>query len=482
MFTKKGCDRVMRYAFDLAMTRKRREVASATKSNGISISMPYWDERFAAIGKEYPEVKTSQFHVDILAAHLVRNPHWFDVIVGSNLFGDILSDLGPATTGTIAIAPGGNINPERAFPSMFEPVHGSAPDIAGKGIANPIGQIWSGAMMLEHLGHKEAAAAIVKAIETLFADTDVRTADMGGKATCKELGEALVDAGEPRLTPLAPRRRKADRAAQSAGIAGTAIGPIRANHWGHRAWRVGRRPLSAADRCGARDLPPARRRVCAAAVADARPTGRAASRRVDRHPCQALRACGPRRRRSSCRPTPRSCRARPRSHATAAAAAGGGGQLSLVALLTQDGQSIEQGLVWRVFRDRPGPDGKPRLVSTHREASPVLRLEPGEYVVNVAFGRANLTRKVTVSGERAVQERFVLNAGGLRLISADRARRGGRRAHGRLRHLFRRARPVRPAHQGDERVRSPASCCGSTPASTTSSAPTAMPTPWSAPT
>ena len=202
VFTKKGCERVMRYAFNLAMTRKRREVVSATKSNGISISMPYWDERFAAIAKEYPQVKTSQFHVDILAAHLVRNPHWFDVIVGSNLFGDILSDLGPATTGTIAIAPGGNINPERSFPSMFEPVHGSAPDIAGKGIANPIGQIWSGAMMLEHLGHKDAAAAIVTAIETLFADTDVRTADMGGKATCKELGETIVAAGRPQLRPL----------------------------------------------------------------------------------------------------------------------------------------------------------------------------------------------------------------------------------------------------------------------------------------
>ena len=137
--------------------------------------MPYWDERFAAVAKEYPQVKTSQFHIDILAAHLVRNPTWFDVIVGSNLFGDILSDLGPATTGTIAIAPGGNINPEREFPSMFEPVHGSAPDIAGKGIANPIGQIWSGAMMLEHLGHKNAADAIVQAIERLFAETDVRT-------------------------------------------------------------------------------------------------------------------------------------------------------------------------------------------------------------------------------------------------------------------------------------------------------------------
>ena len=137
VFSKKGCDRVMRYAFELAKKHKLSSVTSATKSNGISISMPYWDERFAAIAKEYPGFKTNQFHIDILTAHLVRNPDWFDVIVGSNLFGDILSDLGPATTGTIAIAPGGNINPEREFPSMFEPVHGSAPDIAGKGIANP---------------------------------------------------------------------------------------------------------------------------------------------------------------------------------------------------------------------------------------------------------------------------------------------------------------------------------------------------------
>src|SRR5262245_28478975 len=192
VFTRKGCDRVMRYAFNLAMTRKRRELASATKSNGISSRRPYWDQRFAAIGKEFPAVKTSQFHIDIRAAHLVRNPTWFDVIVGSNLFGEILSDLGPATTGTIAIAPGANINPERQFPSMFEPVHGSAPDIAGKGIANPIGQVWSGALMLEHLGHQQAAAAILSAIERLFTETDVRTADMGGKATCRELGEALV--------------------------------------------------------------------------------------------------------------------------------------------------------------------------------------------------------------------------------------------------------------------------------------------------
>jgi tartrate dehydrogenase/decarboxylase / D-malate dehydrogenase len=192
VFTKKGCERVMRYAFDLAMKRRRKELASATKSNGISISMPYWDERFAAVSKEYPKVKTSQFHIDIMAAHLVRNPHWFDVIVASNLFGDILSDLGPATTGTIAIAPGGNINPEKDYPSMFEPVHGSAPDIAGKGIANPIGQIWSGAMMLDHLGHREAAAHIEKAIETLLATSDLRTRDMGGKASCKEMGDAIV--------------------------------------------------------------------------------------------------------------------------------------------------------------------------------------------------------------------------------------------------------------------------------------------------
>ncbi|WP_072385801.1 tartrate dehydrogenase [Hyphomicrobium sp. CS1BSMeth3] len=193
IFTKRGCDRVMRYAFDLAATRPRNHVTSATKSNGISISMPYWDERFAAIAKEYPKAKTDQYHIDILTAHLVRNPHWFDVIVGSNLFGDILSDLGPATTGTIAIAPGGNINPEKDYPSMFEPVHGSAPDIAGQGISNPIGQIWSGAMMLEHLGHEDAADAIVGAIEKLLKDTDVRTRDMGGKAMCTELGDAIVE-------------------------------------------------------------------------------------------------------------------------------------------------------------------------------------------------------------------------------------------------------------------------------------------------
>ncbi len=192
MFTRKGVDRILRYAFELAQARPKRHLTSATKSNGIIHTMPYWDERFAAMKGAYPEVKTDQFHIDILAAHFVRNPHWFDVVVGSNLFGDILSDLGPACTGTIAIAPSANLNPERQFPSMFEPVHGSAPDIAGKGIANPIGQIWSGAMMLDHLGRPDAGAAIVSAIERVLAEADVRTPDMGGKANTRELGEAIA--------------------------------------------------------------------------------------------------------------------------------------------------------------------------------------------------------------------------------------------------------------------------------------------------
>ncbi|MCH7938056.1 MAG: tartrate dehydrogenase, partial [Proteobacteria bacterium] len=174
-FTRRGCDRIMRYAFELARTRERKHLTSATKSNGIIHSMPFWDERFEAIGAEYPDVTTDKFHIDILTAHFVRNPDWFDVVVGSNLFGDILSDLGPAIAGTIGIAPGANINPEKDFPSMFEPVHGSAPDIAGKGIANPIGQIWSAAMMLEHLGQEEASAAIVTAIEKVIKAGGVKT-------------------------------------------------------------------------------------------------------------------------------------------------------------------------------------------------------------------------------------------------------------------------------------------------------------------
>ena len=193
VFSRKGTDRIMRYAFELAKTRRRKHVTSATKSNGIAITMPYWDERFKAISAEYPEVQTSQFHIDILTAHFVQHPDWFDVVVGSNLFGDIPSDLGPACTGTIGIAPGANINPEREFPSCFEPVHGSAPDIAGKGIANPIGQIWSGAMMLEHLGHRDAGDAIVEAIAKVIA-SGPKTRDMGGTASTKEVGEAIAAA------------------------------------------------------------------------------------------------------------------------------------------------------------------------------------------------------------------------------------------------------------------------------------------------
>ncbi len=193
VFTRKGVDRVLRYAFELADSRPKKHLTSATKSNGISITMPYWDERVKAMSPQFPDVHVDQYHVDILTAHFVQHPDWFDVVVGSNLFGDILSDLGPACTGTIGIAPSANLNPERDFPSMFEPVHGSAPDIAGKGIANPIGQIWSGAMMLDHLGHADAAAAVMNAIEAVLVEGP-RTPDMGGTATTKDLGMAIASA------------------------------------------------------------------------------------------------------------------------------------------------------------------------------------------------------------------------------------------------------------------------------------------------
>ncbi|HKE40509.1 MAG TPA: tartrate dehydrogenase [Casimicrobiaceae bacterium] len=195
IFTRKGVDRILKFAFELASTRPAKHVTSATKSNGISITMPYWDERFRAMAERYPSIRSDQYHIDILSAHFVQRPERFDVVVGSNLFGDILSDLGPAVCGTIGIAPSANINPERAFPSTFEPVHGSAPDIAGKGIANPIGQIWSSALMLEHLGHTQAAAAVVRAVETVLAEPKApRTPDLGGKATTAELGKAIAQA------------------------------------------------------------------------------------------------------------------------------------------------------------------------------------------------------------------------------------------------------------------------------------------------
>lgn len=191
VFTRHGVDRVLRHAFELARSRPARHLTSATKSNGIIHTMRYWDERVAAVSSEYPEVQWDQYHVDILAAHFVRNPHWFDVVVASNLFGDILSDLGPACAGTIGIAPSANINPDRIHPSMFEPVHGSAPDIAGKGIANPIGQVWAGAMMLDHLGETSAARAILDATARVLAESDVKTPDMGGRSRTVDLGREI---------------------------------------------------------------------------------------------------------------------------------------------------------------------------------------------------------------------------------------------------------------------------------------------------
>jgi tartrate dehydrogenase/decarboxylase/D-malate dehydrogenase len=194
VMTRLGVDRILKFAFELAARREKKHLTSATKSNGISITMPYWDERVEAMAKSYPDVRWDKYHIDILTAQFVLHPDWFDVVVASNLFGDILSDLGPACTGTIGIAPSGNINPERTFPSLFEPVHGSAPDIAGQAIANPIGQVWAAAMMLEHLGEAKAARSIVAAIETVLSDPKLRTRDLGGRATTAECGKALAEA------------------------------------------------------------------------------------------------------------------------------------------------------------------------------------------------------------------------------------------------------------------------------------------------
>jgi len=193
VFTRKGVDRIMNFAFALARQR-RRHVTSATKSNGIIHTMPYWDERFAAIKAGYPDVRTAAFHIDILTAHFVQHPDWFDVVVASNLFGDILSDLGPAVAGGIGLAASANLNPERSYPSMFEPVHGSAPDIAGRNVANPIAQIWSGAMMLEHLGHSDAAKAVTDAFEAVLASGEIKTPDLGGKASTTDLARTVAAA------------------------------------------------------------------------------------------------------------------------------------------------------------------------------------------------------------------------------------------------------------------------------------------------
>lgn len=191
-----GVDRVLKFAFELAQSRPKKHLTSATKSNGIAITMPYWDERVAEMAKAYPGVQLDKFHIDILTAHFVQRPDFFDVVVASNLFGDILSDLGPACTGTIGIAPSANLDPQRRFPSLFEPVHGSAPDIAGKNIANPIGQIWCGAMMLDFLGHRDAHDAIMRAIESVLQPGSgaPRTADLGGKASTTDVGRAIAQA------------------------------------------------------------------------------------------------------------------------------------------------------------------------------------------------------------------------------------------------------------------------------------------------
>jgi len=194
VFTRHGTDRILRYAFELAQSREAKHLTSATKSNGIMHSMPYWDSRVAAMAKTYPDVSVDQYHIDILTANFVRMPEHFDVVVGSNLFGDILSDLGPACTGTIAIAPSANINPDTSVPSMFEPVHGSAPDIAGQGIANPIGAIWAAAMMMQHLGYQAMHDSILSAIETVLREQKCMTRDMGGKASMEDLGSAIATA------------------------------------------------------------------------------------------------------------------------------------------------------------------------------------------------------------------------------------------------------------------------------------------------
>ena len=193
VLTRTGTDRILKFAFDLARSRPKKHLTAATKSNGISITMPYWDDRLAEMGKAYPDVRVDKYHIDILTAHFVQHPDWFDVVVGSNLFGDILSDLGPACTGTIGIAPSAHLNPEGKFPSLFDPVHGSAPDLAGKGIANPIGQIWCGAMMLEHLGHKAAADAVMAAIEQALMEPRARTRDIGGSANTADCGKFIAD-------------------------------------------------------------------------------------------------------------------------------------------------------------------------------------------------------------------------------------------------------------------------------------------------
>src|SRR6478735_2377912 len=192
LFTRVGIERIVRYGFEVASKRPRKMLASATKSNALRHAMVLWDEVADRVARDYPQVDYRKYHVDAIAARMVTNPASLDVIVCSNLFGDILTDIGSAISGSLGIAPGANINPERTFPSMFEPIHGSAPDIAGKGIANPIGAIWAGAMMLDHLGHRDLHDRILSAVERVLASGTIRTPDLGGKATTTELSAAVV--------------------------------------------------------------------------------------------------------------------------------------------------------------------------------------------------------------------------------------------------------------------------------------------------
>jgi tartrate dehydrogenase/decarboxylase/D-malate dehydrogenase len=191
VFTRKGVERILRYAFELAATRPRKLLASATKSNALRHSMVLWDSIADQVAAGYPAVEMRKYHVDALAARMVSHPHTIDVIVASNLFGDILTDIGSAISGSLGIAPGGNINPEREYPSMFEPIHGSAPDIAGKGIANPIGAVWAGALMLDHLGHRDLHDRVLGAIERVVASGKARTPDLGGQARTDALASAI---------------------------------------------------------------------------------------------------------------------------------------------------------------------------------------------------------------------------------------------------------------------------------------------------
>ncbi len=193
-FTRRGIERLVRYAFELARTRPRKSLASATKSNALKHSMVLWDEVVEEVAGQFKDVTLRRYHVDALAARMVTQPDTVDVIAASNLFGDILTDLGAAVSGSLGVAPSGNLDPTRANPSMFEPIHGSAPDIVGRGIANPIGAVWAGAMMLDHIGEGPAAARLVRAIERVTAEGKVRTPDLGGSATTEQMTRALVEA------------------------------------------------------------------------------------------------------------------------------------------------------------------------------------------------------------------------------------------------------------------------------------------------